>query len=246
MLENSTVDKVEIEHFSKDSSKWWDENGPFKPLHKINPVRLGYIRNQIISHFSLDKKSLKALTGLKIADVGCGGGLICEPMARLGADVTAVDADENAIITAREHAKESGLDIDYSTGTAETLLSVHEGKFDVVLALEIVEHVNNINDFVKACTKLCKSGGIIIFSTINRTPKSFALGIVAAEYLLRWVPQGTHNWNKFVKPSELSSFIRKNNGNISDISGMKFNMLSGEFEIANNDIDVNYFITVVK
>lgn len=244
---NPSIDPKEIQHFAKDSSRWWDENGPFKPLHKINPVRLHYIREQTELHFGLDSKTLSPFRDLKIIDVGCGGGLICEPLARLGADTTGIDADKNAIEVAKKHAELTGLNIDYKTTSAEKLLASSRGAdFDVVLALEIVEHVTEPETFIKTCVSLCKPGGTIILSTINRTAKSFALGIVTAEYILRWVPQGTHSWKKFLRPSELSRYLRTANTTISDISGLKFNILSGEFEISNKDIDVNYFITARK
>jgi len=243
----TSVNLKEIEHFAKDSSHWWDENGPFRPLHRINPVRLHYIREQIEKHFKRNDESFSPFKGLEIVDVGCGGGLICEPMARLGAGITGIDADKNAIEVAKEHAELTELNIDYKTTSAEKLLAFSPRTgFDVVLALEIVEHVADPETFIKTCVSLCKPGGIIVLSTINRTPKSFALGIVAAEYILRWVPQGTHSWKKFLRPSELSRYLRTESATISDISGLKFNILSGEFEISDEDIDVNYFITAEK
>jgi len=242
----TSVNPKEIEHFAKDSSYWWDEEGPFKPLHRINPVRLRYIREQAEQHFKLDKKSLSPFKGLKIVDVGCGGGLICEPMARLGAEVTGIDADKNAIEVAKEHAQSTGLDIYYDNNTAEALAEHKAEGFDIVFALEILEHVVDPGAFVKTCVSLCKPGGIIILSTINRTPKSFALGIVAAEYILRWVPRGTHSWEKFLRPSELSKHLRAENTIISDISGLNFKLLTGEFDISGTDIGVNYFITARK
>lgn len=237
-----SVDETEIQNFSKDSNYWWDENGPFKPLHRLNPTRLGYIKKQICSAFERDTDDLKALKGLSILDIGCGGGLVCEPMARLGASVTGVDADTNAIEVAQEHAKEMGLKITYKNGAAEDLKQT----YDVVLALEVIEHVADINSFVKTCLSLCKPGGIIVFSTLNRTAKSFALGIVAAEYILRWVPQGTHSWKKFVRPSELSRHVRNAGGKTQDITGLIYNPLNDEFSMSDTDIDVNYFMTCLK
>lgn len=234
-----SVDQNEIQNFSKDSSHWWDESGPFKPLHKLNPVRLKHIKAQICAAFDRDEQDLKALKGLKILDIGCGGGLICEPMARLGADITGVDADANAIEVAKAHADEMGLTVTYKNGAAEDL----KGPYDVVLALEVIEHVSDVDSFVQTCARLCKPGGIIIFSTLNRTAKSFALGIIAAEYILRWVPQGTHNWKKFVKPSELSRAARKNGAKVQDITGLMYNPVTDEFSIHKTDIDVNYFMT---
>lgn len=241
----NTVDAQEIQNFSKDSSHWWDIQGPFKPLHRLNPVRLKYIKQQICAHYSLNFEDLKPYKDLKILDVGCGGGLVCEPMARLSGTVTGIDADKNAIAVATDHAQESGLDITYKATTSDAL--VKEGaQFDVVLALEIIEHVSDPETFIKSILDLCKPGGLVIFSTLNRTSKSFALGIVAAEYILRWVPHGTHNWKKFIKPSELSRYIRQHGGSPRDICGMTFDPLRGEFNLAPNDVDVNYFLSVAK
>lgn len=241
----NTVNKAEIQNFSKDSSHWWDINGPFKPLHRLNPVRLDYIKQQICSHFNRDYKAFDSYKGLDILDIGCGGGLVCEPMARLGGTVTGIDADENAIAVAHEHAKEQDLDITYKATSSDEL--VKEGKqFDVVLALEIIEHVDNPDLFFKSVMDLCKPGGLVIFSTLNRKPKSFALGIVAAEYILRWVPRGTHNWKKFVKPSELSRMVRQHGGKPKDMCGLAFNPLSNDFHLAPKDLDVNYLISIVK
>ena len=185
----SSIDTQEIDNFSKDADRWWDEDGPFKPLHRLNPVRLSYIKNQVCQHFGRDVQALDAFKGLKILDVGCGGGLVCEPLARMGANVTGADADPIAIETAISHAKDSGLKIEYHNKPAEALNKT----FDAVLALEIIEHVANPQEFVNSVSNLVKPGGIAIFSTLNRNPKSFLLGIVAAEHILRWVPQGTHS-----------------------------------------------------
>lgn len=238
----NTVDAQEIQNFSKDSAHWWDPEGPFKPLHRLNPLRLRYIKEQICNHFDRDFNTLKTYEGLEIIDVGCGGGLICEPMARLGGKVTGIDADKNAVNVAKDHAKETGLTIDYQATTSDQI----NKQFDVVLALEIVEHVADLDAFIKSVVDLCKPDGLIIFSTINRTPKSFALGIVAAEYILRWVPQGTHDWKKFVKPSELSRMLRNNNATPKNVTGMAFNPLKNEFTLAPNDTDVNYFLSAGK
>lgn len=234
----NTVDEQEIQAFSKDADHWWDPDGPFKPLHRLNPVRMGYLKEQICTHYDRDTSSLKPFKGLDIIDVGCGGGLVCEPMARLDANVTGADADPVAIKVAKEHADNSGLNITYLNQPAEEI----DKKFDVVLALEIIEHVSDPGVFVDNCAKLCKPDGIIIFSTLNRTPKSYALGIIAAEYILRWVPQGTHNWKKFVKPSELSRFARSVSLKPHDVCGLIFNPLKNEFALSKRDIDVNYFM----
>lgn len=235
----STILKSEVDKFSKDAPRWWDEKGPFAPLHRLNPARMGYIRAQICTHFGLDETSLKPFKGLSMLDVGCGGGLVCEPLARLGAEVTGIDADPVAIETARDHAKQSGLEIDYQNRAAENIKT----KYDVVLALEIIEHVESPAEFVKSISKLVKPDGLVIFSTLNRTPKSFALGIVAAEYVMRIVPCGTHSWRRFVKPSELARHMRTAGMEPKNISGLVLSPLSGEFKISENDTAVNYFIT---
>ncbi len=253
----STILKSEVEKFSKDAPRWWDEKGPFAPLHRLNPARMGYIRGQICRHFGLSETDLKPFRGLSMLDVGCGGGLVCEPLARLGAGVTGIDADRIAIETAQGHAKLSGLEIDYQNKTTEDMLSPRkrgssstgprfrggDNLFDIVLALEIIEHVDNPQAFVKTISKLVKPGGLVIFSTLNRTPKSFALGIVAAEYVMRIVPRGTHSWRRFVKPSELARHMRAAGMEPKNISGLVLNPLSGEFRISENDTGVNYFMT---
>ncbi|MEM7651532.1 MAG: bifunctional 2-polyprenyl-6-hydroxyphenol methylase/3-demethylubiquinol 3-O-methyltransferase UbiG [Pseudomonadota bacterium] len=235
----SSIDAQEIENFSKDSAYWWDEDGPFKPLHKLNPVRLSYIKAQICEVFERDIDDLNALKGLSILDVGCGGGLVCEPLARLGARVSGADADAQAIEVAKAHAKDSGLKIDYQNKPAEEIGK----KFDVVLALEIIEHVNDPQAFVKSVAKLVKPGGLVIFSTLNRNPKSFLLGIVAAEYILKWVPQGTHSWKKFIKPSELSKMGRAAGLAPKDVTGLVFNPLQGSFQLSKTDLDVNFLMS---
>ena len=241
----NTVNAAEIQNFSKDSSHWWDINGPFRPLHRLNPVRLGYIKSQICDHFERDVDSIKSYEGLDILDIGCGGGLVCEPMARLGGNVTGIDADENAIAVASEHAKDSELNITYQATSSDELVKSGK-KYDVVLALEIIEHVDNRDEFVKSVIDLCKADGLIVFSTLNRTAKSFALGIVAAEYILGWVPKGTHSWKKFVKPSELKHMIENQGGMAKDLCGLAFSPISNEFSLAPNDLDVNYFLSCTR
>lgn len=241
----NTVDQKEIQNFSKDSSHWWDENGPFKPLHRLNPTRLSYIKQQICDHFDRDVKALNSYKGLELLDIGCGGGLVCEALSRLGGNVSGIDADENAINVASEHAVQSGLDINYEATSSEKLLD-KEKRYDVVLALEIIEHVSDPDLFVKSVLELCKPDGLVIFSTLNRTPKSYALGIVAAEYLLRWVPVGTHDWKKFVKPAELNRHIRNANGKTKDICGLVYNPIDNEYSLEPHKTDVNYFMSVTK
>ena len=263
---SSSVDKKEIENFAKDSARWWDDTGPFAPLHRLNPARLSYIKTQICSHFGRDVNDFNALKGLKALDVGCGGGLVCEPMARMGAAVTGIDADDQAIEVAKAHAKAGGLEITYKAMTTDQLMVSSRrkpgsgkdkqpdsglrrndrGDYDIVLALEIIEHVSDIQSFVNSCAALIKPGGLIIFSTLNRTPKSFALGIVAAEYILRWVPRGTHNWKKFVRPSELSRAARNAGLSPDNINGLIYNPLTNTFSLSKTDIDVNYFMTALK
>lgn len=238
----SSIDTQEIENFSKDADAWWDENGPFKPLHRLNPVRISYIKAQICGHFGRDEQSLKALEKLDILDVGCGGGLVCEPLARLGATVTGADADAAAIDVAKKHAEDHGLKIEYLNKPAEEI----DQQFDVVLALEIIEHVKNPQDFVSSISKLVKPGGLVIFSTLNRNPKSFLLGIVAAEYILRWVPRGTHSWKKFIRPSELAKMARAAGFEPHDITGLMFNPLANEFKLSKSDLDVNYLLSCRK
>lgn len=238
----NSVDPKEIQQFSKDSGQWWDEKGAFAPLHRLNPVRLSYIKAQICEHYGRDVNALDALKGLDILDVGCGGGLVCEPLARLGGNATGADADSQAIDVAIAHAAESGLKIKYENKPAEDI----KKKFDVVLALEIIEHVSSPAEFVASISKLVKPGGLVIFSTLNRNPKSFLLGIVAAEYILRWVPKGTHSWKKFIKPSELSRFARAAGLKPHNITGLVFNPARDEFLLSENDIDVNYLLTAVR
>lgn len=237
-----SYDEKEIANFTKDADQWWSIDGPFKPLHRLNPVRMGYIREKICTHFGLGQKSLNPFKDMSAIDVGCGGGLVCEPMARLGANVTGIDADPVAIEVAQNHTKLSNLDITYHNKASEEITD----QYDIVLALEIIEHVTDPISFVQSCTKLCKPDGVIIFSTLNRNAKSFALGIVAAEYILRWVPKGTHSWKKFVKPSELARYSRASGLKTQDISGLVYNPLKDEFSISKSDIDVNYFLVCTK
>ncbi len=242
---NNTVNKEEIHHFAKDSAHWWDEHGPFKPLHRLNPVRLSYIRAEICAHFGLDDEDMKPFAGLDILDVGCGGGIVCEPMARMGGNITGIDADDAAIKVAVEHAAQTGLDITYNASSTDEQTKLIK-QYDVVLALEILEHVDNVTAFISQCVDLCKTGGIIIFSTLNRTTKSYALGIVAAEHILHWVPKGTHQWEKFLRPYELATHIQNTKARPQHMKGLIFNPLKNEFALSDKDFDVNYFMTATK
>jgi len=235
---SSTVLQNEIDNFAKDSAHWWDEDGPFKPLHKLNPTRILYIKERICAHYGRNSEDASPLKTLNILDVGCGGGLVCEPMTRLGAKMTGLDADAQAIEVAKAHARNADLKITYNNKALEDL----NKKYDVVLALEIIEHVSDVAQFVEECTRLVKPGGLIIFSTLNRTPKSFALGIVVAEHILRWVPKGTHNWRQFVQPAELAKHVRKNGFNVFDVCGLVYNPLKDSFKMCDRDLDVNYFL----
>jgi 2-polyprenyl-6-hydroxyphenyl methylase/3-demethylubiquinone-9 3-methyltransferase len=240
----STVDPDDLRQFESLGEQWWDESGPMRPLHQLNPVRLSYIRSIALEHFRLPER-LKSLQSLKIADIGCGGGLLAEPLCRLGAKVTAIDAGARNIRIAKAHAKEHGLVIDYRCITAERL--ARAGKtFDIVTALEIVEHVADVPLFLKACAKLVKPGGLLILSTLNRTPKSFLLGIVAAEYVLRWLPAGTHDWKKFLKPSELAKELAPHGLETTDLRGLIYNPVTRDFALDAEDIGVNYLLAAVK
>ena len=245
LKENISVDVQEIAHFSALAERWWDETGPFKPLHDINPLRIGFIRDHAINHFGLRSNTLNQLSGLSLVDIGCGGGLISEPMARLGAQVTGVDASEKNIGVAALHAAQTGLAIDYQNRTAEAL--VKDGKqFDIVLALEIVEHVADVSAFTAAIAALVKPGGLLFMSTINRTAKSYLFAIIGAEYVLRWVPKGTHQWKKFIRPSELCGQLRSNGLELKEMTGMTLHPLKFEWQLTPRDLDVNYLLVAEK
>ena len=240
----STIDEKEVAQFESLGENWWDESGPMRPLHRLNPVRMAYIRRQLCEHFALPD-TIRCLKGLKIADIGCGGGLVTEPLARMGASVTGVDAGKENIKVAKAHAAAHGLEIDYQATTVEKIAA--SGKqFDAVTALEIVEHVADVPLFVKALCKIVKPGGVLIMSTLNRTPKSYLLGIVAAEHILRWVPTGTHDWKKFLKPSELQREIEPHGLEVTDVRGLIYSPLTRDFSLSARDLDVNYLLTAVK
>jgi 2-polyprenyl-6-hydroxyphenyl methylase/3-demethylubiquinone-9 3-methyltransferase len=220
------------------AAEWWDPNGKFRPLHRLGPVRLAYIRDKLSRHFGRDTRSLRPFEGLRVLDIGCGGGLIAEPLARLGAEVTAVDASDENIAVARAHAVESGLAIDYRASTAEELAAAGE-QFDVVLALEVLEHVADRDGFLAACAALVKPGGALIVATLNRTPQSYLLAIVGAEYVLGWLPRGTHDWNKFIRPSELAATVRRCGLELRDFSGVGYSPIADSWRIVR-DLGVNY------
>lgn len=234
----STLDDAEARRFAETAALWWDEEGPYRPLHKLNPARLAYIRTALLRRFSRDARELRPLAGLRVLDIGCGGGLIAEPMARMGAQVTGLDVSEEILEVARAHAEEAGLAVDYREGTAEALAATSV-EFDVVLALEVVEHVADVPAFLAACRQMTKTGGAFVFSTLNRTARSFALGIVAAEYLLRWVPRGTHDWRRFLKPEDLSAELRAAGFRPREIAGLSYDPLGDRWTVSR-DTSVNY------
>lgn len=237
----SSIDPKEVEQFSRIAGEWWDEKGKFKPLHDINPVRIGFIRDHALRHWQRDAKHLKALDGLRVLDIGCGGGLISEPMRRMGAQVVGADASERNIKTASLHAQQSGLEIDYRCTTAEALAEAGE-QFDIVLALEIIEHVTDPAAFTASCAQLVAPGGLLIMSTLNRTAKSYAMAIVGAEYVLRLLPRGTHQWRKFIRPSEMARYLRQSRLDVADMQGMVLNPLKRVWKLSPDDLDVNYLM----
>lgn len=241
----ATIDPEEVEKFSAIADEWWDPFGKFKPLHKFNPVRLAYIRDKAIAHFKLDAETRQPLAGLRLLDVGCGGGLVAEPMSRLGASVTAIDASERNIKTALAHAEPLGLDIDYRATTVEGLIAAHEPPFDIVLNMEVVEHVADINLFLKSSADLVKPGGMMVMATLNRTLKSLALAKIGAEYILRWLPAGTHDFEKFVKPDEARAALENAGMKVSEETGVFYNPLADKWALST-DMDVNYMLVTVK
>ncbi len=241
----TTIDPTEIAKFEAMASEWWDLEGKFKPLHMMNPVRLDYITRQIAAEFQRDLTADEPFAGLRILDIGCGGGLLCEPMARLGADVVGVDAAPRNIPVARLHAEQSGLTIDYRVGTAEDMAAAGE-QFDIVLNMEVVEHVVDPLAYLTACQQLLKSGGLQICSTLNRNPKSFAMAIVGAEWVKRWLPKGTHDWAKFITPDELFALLEKAGLTPVDRKGFQFNPISWDWRISERDLGCNYVTASVK
>jgi 2-polyprenyl-6-hydroxyphenyl methylase/3-demethylubiquinone-9 3-methyltransferase len=239
-----SVDTAEVERFSRLAARWWDPKGPMSALHKFNPLRVGYVRDQVAAQFGRDPKMLDCLKGLRMLDIGCGAGLLSEPLARLGAIMVGADPAEENIEAARAHAEDSELSIDYRATTAEDLAGAAE-RFDVVLAMEVVEHVVDVGEFVSTCASMVKPGGLLIAATLNRTLKSFALAIVGAEYVLRWVPRGTHQWDKFVTPQELESAIERNGLRVIAERGVIYNPLADRWQLSS-DMDVNYMLVAAR
>jgi 2-polyprenyl-6-hydroxyphenyl methylase/3-demethylubiquinone-9 3-methyltransferase len=242
---NTSVNPAEIARFEAMAADWWNPEGKFRPLHMLQPCRLGYVTDQIAAEFGRDLKADRPFAGLRLLDIGCGGGLLSEPMARLGADVVGVDAAARNIPVARIHAEQSGLEIDYRHGTAEALAADGES-FDVVLCMEVIEHVEDPPAFARTCAALLRPGGLMICSTINRNPKSFAMAIVGAEYVMRWLPKGTHQWRRFITPAELAGMIAAAGLDLVDRKGFVFNPLSWSWRISATDLSVNYVTASVK
>ncbi|MBW8813339.1 MAG: bifunctional 2-polyprenyl-6-hydroxyphenol methylase/3-demethylubiquinol 3-O-methyltransferase UbiG [Caulobacterales bacterium] len=241
----SSIDPAEVERFSRIAAEWWDPKGKFAPLHKFNPVRLAFIRDQALYRFGRDGAQRRPFEGLRLLDIGCGGGLLSEPMTRLGFAVTGVDASERNIATAATHAAAQGLSIDYRASTAEALVEAGEPPFDVILNMEVIEHVADPGDYLRTCAGLLKPGGLMIVATLNRTLKALALAKVGAEYVLRWLPAGTHDWTKFLKPDQIRDFLAQEPVVVDGPFGVVFNPLTGRWT-ESTDTDVNYMMTVVR
>lgn len=243
--QDASVDDLEVAKFAALAETWWDTEGPFRPLHRLNPVRLRFIRDRIAEHFSRDPLAAKPLEGLRLLDIGCGGGLLAEPLTRLGAHVVGIDAAEKNIKVAALHAEQGGLSIDYRHTTAEALLEQGE-RYDGVLNMEVVEHVADVDAFLEASGGLVADDGIMIAATLNRTFKSYALAIVGAEYILRWLPQGTHDWKRFVRPSEMAAGLRRAGMTVKSFTGVIFNPLTGVWYLNDRDLNVNYMAIAVR
>ena len=237
----ASVDPAEIAKFTAMAEAWWDPQGKFRPLHRLNPVRLTYIRDSCTARFKREDKGARPLAGLSLVDIGCGGGLLCEPLTRLGARVTGIDAGARNIAIARSHAAESELAIDYRQATAESLAAAGE-RFDVVLSMEVVEHVADPAGFLASCAELVAPGGLLIVATLNRTAKSFAFAIVGAEYLLRWLPRGTHDWRRFLRPSEIAGMVRSQGLALGEAMGVVYSPLGDNWRLSAGDLDVNYML----
>jgi 2-polyprenyl-6-hydroxyphenyl methylase/3-demethylubiquinone-9 3-methyltransferase len=243
--ESPSIDPGELDKFRAMAEEWWDPEGKFRPLHKFNPVRLEYIRDGACAHFDRDRSSLTPLSGLTVLDVGCGGGLLCEPLARLGATVTGIDAVSRNIEIARAHAETAAVSVDYRTATVEELAADNQ-QFDIVVNMEVVEHVADVDAFLGACGAVVGDGGMMFFSTLNRTAKAFALAIVGGEYVLRWVPRGTHDWRKFLRPSELTRGLARAGIEATDLTGVTYSPLTDQWSLNRNDLNVNYMGMGVK
>ena len=244
MESNITVDADEIARFAALADEWWDPGGSFQSLHKFNPARLQFIRDRLAAHHGRNPLAQTPLEGLQILDVGCGGGLICEPLYRLGATMTGIDASDKNIGVARNHAERVGREIDYWHGAAENM-AVEGRLFDAVLSLEVVEHVADVRTFVAACCSMVRPGGIAIFATLNRTAKSFAFAIIGAEYLLRWLPRGTHDWRRFIRPSELAHHVRDSGTRVIEVTGVGYDIMNDQWRLTR-DISVNYLMVAEK
>ncbi len=244
----TTLDQQEVDKFSKIADQWWDQNGKFKPLHKFNPCRISYIREKICQAKDLDQTSKQPFKELKIIDIGCGGGLISEPMANLGADVTAIDASEKNIKVAQIHSEKSGLKINYQQSLVEDFAAkkTNQGKYDVVLALEIIEHVADVEKFIENLAKLVKKDGIVFIATLNRTIKSLLTAKIGAEYILRWMEPGTHDWKKFLKPSEITEFAENHNLQLRELCGFEYCIFKDQWSQNSNNLDVNYIAVFNK
>ena len=240
----NTVDPAEVARFSAMAAEWWDPTGKFRPLHKFNPVRLAYIKENVARHYGRDGRALHPFKDLRVLDIGCGGGLLSEPMCRLGADMVSADASEQNIATASVHAAEQGLKIDYRATTAEALMAAGE-KFDVILNMEVIEHVADRDSFLKCCAEMLKPGGIMFIATLNRTLKAMGLAVIGAEYILRWLPRGTHDWSKFITPDEMRKSIADCELTLEELVGVGYNPLADRWSLGK-DTDVNYMMLVSK
>ncbi|WP_312134630.1 bifunctional 2-polyprenyl-6-hydroxyphenol methylase/3-demethylubiquinol 3-O-methyltransferase UbiG [Brevundimonas sp.] len=242
--EGPSIDPADVARFSAQAAEWWDPKGPFAPLHRFNPARLRFVRDRVAEHYGLNPNTRAPFAGLSLIDIGCGGGLLAEPMRRMGFEVTALDASSENIGTARAHAAQVGLDIRYKASTVEQLVEAGEGPFDVVLTMEVIEHVADPEGFVRSCSKLVKPGGIMIVATLNRTLKGLLLGKFAAEYVLRWVPAGTHNWKQFLKPDEIRDMLKDEPLTVTGPFGLSYNPLNDKW--SEGDADINYMMVAVK
>lgn len=239
-----SIDPADVARFSAQAAEWWDPKGPFAPLHRFNPARLRFVRDRVAEHYGLNANTRAPFAGLKLIDIGCGGGLLAEPMRRMGFEVTALDASSENIGTARAHAEQVGLDIRYKASTVEQMLEAREGPFDVVLTMEVIEHVADPEAFVRACSQLVKPGGIMIVATLNRTLKGLLLGKFVAEYVLRWVPAGTHNWKQFLKPDEIRDMLKDEPLTVTGPFGLSYDLLNDRW--GEGDSDINYMMVAIK